>query len=526
MGKRKQIRKIEKAFGAVPSQHYFSEDMDHIRIYHDHRRDTEPDVFMLDETTWEDLSMDLVFKRVNGTLSTSGEQYLYHQLRTPAVTVEEYESRKKLLEHLNTDDSLRLRLQLILSKLGKRSAANTVDVFSPKNHGIGMLLLSLFLVAALLVSAGLVLFVTEQAVFPFLALLIGISVFHLLRMKKIEQDFGTLAYSVAMISAWRKIRKQVPEQEGLFSQDFYRAGARAGILRLIGVGISGDELMQMVNTFFLLDIISYELTKSLLSRMRDEIFTIHEGLGRIDAAVSVLSYRKSLQDYCVPELDFSGRREVSIEGLWHPLISDAVRNDVDLHSPVLLTGSNASGKSTFLKAAMLCAVLSQSILTAPCRRYRAGAFHIYTSMAVRDNVQRGESYYIAEIKSLRRIFAAVDSGEAVFCAIDEVLRGTNTVERVAASCELLAVLAKKGALCLAATHDIELCELLRGRYALYHFSERISQEEILFDYRLRPGPSKTRNAIGLLGIMGFPQSLTKGALDRIGIYEETGNWQV
>lgn len=525
MGKRKRLRQIQRDFGRAPDQHYFSGDMESIRIYHDHRRQEEPETFMLDETTWEDLSMDLVFKRVNGTLSTSGEQYLYHQLRTPAVTQEEYESRRKLLEHLEEREALRLRLQLLLSKLGKRSAANTVEVFAPKEHGSGMLVLAVLLVLALLLS-GLLAFVFEGVVFLFLALLVVVPFFHHRRMKRMERDFGTVAYTVDMVSAWRRIRKQVPEAEGAFSADFYRAGERAGVLRFIGAGVSNDELVQMWGSFLLLDIISYELTKNLLSRLHGEIFVIHEGLGRIDAAISVLSYRKSMQEYCIPDMGFDGERSVQIEGLWHPLISDAVRNDADLHSPLLLTGSNASGKSTFLKAVMLCAVLSQSILTAPCRRYRASARCIYTSMAIRDNVKQGDSYYIAEIKSLRRIFEAVDSGEPVFCAIDEVLRGTNTVERVAASAELLAALAKKGALCLAATHDIELCELLKGQYELCHFSEQIRDGEIQFDYLLQPGPSRTRNAVGLLGIMGFPKSLTENAYRRMETYEATGDWSM
>lgn len=524
MGKRKRLRQIKRDFGRVPDGHYFSGDMDSIRIYHDHRRGREPETFMLDDTTWEDLSMDRVFRRINGTLSTSGEQYLYHQLRTPAVTKEEYDSRDRLLRHLHSQENLRLRLQLILSKLGKRSAANTVEVFDPKSHGTGMLILAVCLVAALFASALLAFFI-EPVIFAFLGLVVIVPLFHHRRMKQMERDFGTVAYAVDMVSAWRRIRKQVPEGEGAFSPAFYRAGEKTGILRFIGAGVAGDELLQVINSFLLLDIISYELTKNLLARLHDEIFVIHEGLGRIDAAVSVLSYRKSLREYCVPDMDFDGGRQISIKGLWHPLISDAVRNDADLDGPVLLTGSNASGKSTYLKAVMLCAVLAQSILTAPCGKYRAGVFHIYTSMAIRDNVVRGESYFIAEIKSLRRIFDAVDSGEAVLCAVDEILRGTNTVERVAASAELLRVLAGKGALCLAATHDIELCELLGGTYALYHFSERMEHGEIRFDFRLRPGPSRTRNAVGLLGVMGFPKALTENALRRIEAYEKTGNWK-
>lgn len=98
-------------------------------------------------------------------------------------------------------------------------------------------------------------------------------------------------------------------------------------------------------------------------------------------------------------------------------------------------------------------------------------------MALRDDLSSQESYYIAEIRSLKRILDAVGEEYPVLCFVDEVLRGTNTVERIAASSQILESLASENVICFAATHDIELTYILEGVYENYHFSEEIDEEK-------------------------------------------------
>ena len=108
--------------------------------------------------------------------------------------------------------------------------------------------------------------------------------------------------------------------------------------------------------------------------------------------------------------------------------------------------------------------------------------------------------------------------------VDEVLRGTNTAERIAASGEVLRAMSDAGILCIAATHDIELSELLQDSFALYHFEEQIIDCAMLFDYRIREGRSTSRNAIRLLELFGFDRRITANANDKIDRYLETGQW--
>ena len=202
-----------------------------------------------------------------------------------------------------------------------------------------------------------------------------------------------------------------------------------------------------------------------------------------------------------------------------------VLNSIDAKRPVLLTGSNASGKSTFLKAAALCAILAQTIGFCPAEGYRGVHYRIRSSMALRDSLLNGESYFMVEIRSLKRIAdLSSDGGRKVLCFVDEVLRGTNTTERIAASTEILRTLAKRGVLCFAATHDIELTRLLEDQYDNYHFEEELKDGDVVFSYELHPGRATTRNAIRLLESIGFDQEVTRRAAKRAEEFEKTGKW--
>ena len=149
-------------------------------------------------------------------------------------------------------------------------------------------------------------------------------------------------------------------------------------------------------------------------------------------------------------------------------------------------------------------------------------------MALKDDLESGESYFIVEIRSLKRVLdAAKEEGKApVFLCVDEVLRGTNTTERISASAEILLALSKLPMQIFAATHDLELTELLNGIYTNYHFSETVEGDDVKFSYLLTKGPADSRNAIRLLRLMGYDPSITDRAQERADRYERTGRWEL
>lgn len=235
-------------------------------------------------------------------------------------------------------------------------------------------------------------------------------------------------------------------------------------------------------------------------------------------------YRTCLGAYCLPE---AASQKYEAKQLYHPLLSDPVKNDVDIKRSVLITGSNASGKSTFLKTVAVNAILAQSIHTVCADSYKADCFRVFSSITLKDNIFEGDSYYMTEIKSIKRILdASKEEGAPVLAFVDEVLRGTNTPERIAASGIILQKLAHNTGFCFAATHDLELTEILKHYYDNVHFEETIKEGDIVFPYRLQEGPATTRNAIALLKIMGYDNTITQKAQNQAEHFEITRKWEV
>lgn len=309
----------------------------------------------------------------------------------------------------------------------------------------------------------------------------------------------------------------------------------AGIRRGSGILVSGssasggspvDFILDYIRILFHIDLIRFN---SMLTRVKQQLPEIDEELllvGRIDAAISLASFEVSLPYTCQPEL-INDKGRLVFKEVYHPLLKEPVANTLRTDQPVLLTGSNASGKSTFLKSVALCALFAQTIGFCPAREYRGTWFRIRSSMALRDNILNGESYFMVEIRSLKRIAdLSCDGGRPVLCCIDEVLRGTNTIERIAASSVILKTLAGRGVLVFAATHDIELTSLLNGTYRNMHFEEELGEKDVTFSYQLKDGPAVSRNAIRLLSRVGFDPQVTEQAQRMAAEFEQTGKWEI
>ena len=147
-------------------------------------------------------------------------------------------------------------------------------------------------------------------------------------------------------------------------------------------------------------------------------------------------------------------------------------------------------------------------------------------MALTDNLFGNESYYIVEIKSLKRILDAIGEEIPVLCFVDEVLRGTNTVERIAASSRILHSVANSNALMFAATHDIELTYMLEECFDNYHFEEQILEDKVFFDYQLKQGRATSQNAIALLGMLGYPEEIISKARAAAAHFLKEGEWEI
>lgn len=223
---------------------------------------------------------------------------------------------------------------------------------------------------------------------------------------------------------------------------------------------------------------------------------------------------------------FSDEIVVTGTEVYHPLLATAVPNEVHWTKNTLVTGSNASGKSTYVKSVAISCILSTTIHTALATKFQLPFGHILTSMAVEDDIFEGDSYFVAETKSVKRVLDFAETNIPCLCFIDEILKGTNTIERIAASSSMIHWLNNYPSLAFVATHDIELTEILKESCDNVHFEEQVTKEQgVTFDYRLKQGPATTRNAIQLLHVLNYPKDVVEQAKREADYFDEHRTWQ-
>jgi len=201
------------------------------------------------------------------------------------------------------------------------------------------------------------------------------------------------------------------------------------------------------------------------------------------------------------------------EGLGHPLLPDKskVSNDFSagsLGDIDLFTGSNMSGKSTFLRTVGINLVLTFAGGPVDARYLETCPFRLFTCIRISDSVTDGISYFYAEVKCLKALLEELDREHPfpLYYFIDEIFRGTNNRERLIGSRAFIQALAGKKGVGLVATHDLELVQLADEVPVIknYHFTDEIVDSRMFFDYTLRPGPSPTTNALKIMRMEGLP----------------------
>lgn len=284
-------------------------------------------------------------------------------------------------------------------------------------------------------------------------------------------------------------------------------------------------LLEYFNIIFMVPFIFYEIAKKDIEKNTEPMMDILKELAYLEAVISVLSYKKYLGSENFVKSDFTQSYGIFGENIKHPLLTEPVGNDVNLDGIIIVSGSNASGKSTYVKSIGINRILGQTIFMALADDFRMKKGKIITSMAVKDNVFEGDSYFVAETKSLKRIIDDIQENKFSYYFIDEILKGTNTIERISASASVINFLLEKGARTYISTHDIELTEIFKNKARNIHFRERILEDNtISFDYKLVDGPSNTRNAIRLLEVLDFPENLINEANARVDSYLTTSNY--
>lgn len=495
----------------------------------------------IDDITWNDLNMDDIFRSMNDTFSSAGEEYLYYTLRNNRKSIEELNHLEEVISFFENHPDERVAIQMLMRKLGTTGKFSLYDYLdnlellgkrsNRKHILLNLLYIPFIVLAPFQLPAGLC----------GLAILMSYNIATYFKEKnEIEAYFISFVYIIRLLNVCEEVLKvEVPACEAQWSdmkQSLRKVlGIRKGSSIVfkgassLSTGNPADIIMDYIRMTMHIDIILFNRMLGKLRSHVEDIDNLITNIGYVETAIAIGNFRHSLKEgWSVPEFvenSFTNDEILVIEGGYHPLIDNPVKNSIATDKGILLTGSNASGKSTFLRMVAVNAILAQTIHTCMADEYKAPLFSICSSMSLKDNLESGESYYIVEIKSLKRILQSAETeNRRVLCFVDEVLRGTNTVERIAASTQILKSLANDKYLCFAATHDIELTQLLYEKYNNYHFEEEIVDGDILFPYKLMEGKATTRNAIKLLQIMGYEDAIIEDATRLAEHFVTFGTW--
>lgn len=533
------LEKLWQSYGQASDRTYRAGELEHIAMYY--RRHAEE--HQIDDITWNDLNMDSIYRKINTSCSAAGDEYLYYRLRTPIYDVDEMERAESCIRFFAGHEKERREVQRLLADLGRTGRYSIYEYLDNLDmlgeRGNGKYLLSDLLLA---VCVGLMFVSLPAGMIALLGMLCHNIVGYYREYRQIEPYVTSFRYINRLLAGARqlgrhKIEGIEEEQERLTAcyQDM-RGFIRNSCLIVFTEKGNGNPLgilADYLRMIFYPDLIQFNRALRSVrghAAQIDELVTV---IGRIETAIAAASFRESLHGaWCVPKLRFEqgAARRLRIENLYHPLLEHPVKNSVTADGGALITGSNASGKSTFLRSVAVNAVLAQTIHTCPADRYEAPVFYLYSSMSLTDDLTGGQSYYMTEIRSVKRILDEVRRAKTenrlVICFVDEVLRGTNTVERIAASTQILRMLAAENAMCFAATHDVELTRLLADEYDNLHFEERIEGEDVSFSYKLADGPATTRNAIALLRALGYDERIVSEAEKMAERFLADGSWSV
>lgn len=231
-----------------------------------------------------------------------------------------------------------------------------------------------------------------------------------------------------------------------------------------------------------------------------------EAIGEVESLISLSVLMQIDEGVSFPIIDNSNLR-VSGESLGHPLISnnERVLNNIKIDDSILIiTGSNMSGKTTFLRTIGINLVLAYSGGPVYASKMSCPILEIFTSMRVTDDLKNGISTFYAELLRIKEIINYANKNNNIIFLIDEIFRGTNSEDRILGAKNVLGNLNKLGVVGAITTHDLELCILDKyNRIKNYHFSEQYKNNKIHFDYKIKPGKSTSTNAKYLMESVGI-----------------------
>lgn len=323
------------------------------------------------------------------------------------------------------------------------------------------------------------------------------------RLAKLLRHIETESFYAPLLQQWQR---KLQGQAGLASNQ---------IKRLAGIGdwmsLRYSPLIHFpLNVLFLLDLHTLRRLEAWKAQSASQSADWLQIVGKFEALSSLAGPCHDNPQWAFPTIK-RGSPFIEAAAMGHPLIhvTERVANDVSLPnagSVLIITGSNMSGKSTYLRTIGVNLVLAYAGAPVCAASMNCSFLQTYTSMRIRDDLEQGISTFYAELQKVKSIIDAAKQGQHILFLIDEIFKGTNSRDRIAGAKAVIRQLANSSAVGLITTHDVELGSLEQekpGFIRNHHFIDRIVDGQLRFDYELQPGVSQTTNALALMQMVGI-----------------------
>ena len=472
--------------------------------------------FKVDSTTFYDLNLLDYLKKIDYSMSTMGASSLYIKTRETKPIIDDLDTLRYIRENKEETTDIMAKFlsfgeiknkELFLLLKNGIEAKFSFEPYVKFYPLIAALVLGLFFVSKVSFLMGITALLAINAIIT----------------KDISRKTDGASKMLTMLGKFSKLGTDVLSTD-LELESIERLREHKTLLKKINrktgsfynkVGLDTDIFYELLSTITLHESMLFLKIKDLVNENREELSKIYFILGDIDNEIAISNLYYNLDLVCKAEV-LENVEEISIEGvdLHNPIIylkdqEESVGNTFKFTKDILLTGSNASGKSTFLRTIGINHIMAKTLGFVVAKEFKTINRDIFTSIDIKDSIEEKTSYFMAEAKTIKKM---IDNPGNIYL-LDEVFKGTNTIDRISAASATLEYLSKNGFV-IAATHDIELTTILERDFCNYHFEEMVTKEEIKFDYKLKEGRAATRNAIRILEMYDYPEIITKTANKR------------
>ncbi|WP_339752893.1 MutS-related protein [Algoriphagus aquimarinus] len=472
---------------------------------------------------WNDLGMDEVFLRIDYTLTKYGEQFLYYSLRLVKQGPLVNEGLESTIEIFEKSPGFESFLKSKLEILAKNDSYFLCNLFQRETSKNPWYIFLFYILSGLSVISVVSAFFIQWLAFPAILVVTSNFIIHYWSKLTVSLESRTFGQLGEMLAISQTILKESKKQQIFLPKqpEIEKVGRlifKASMLKPRIKGFSelaelAGYILEVIKAAFLIETLLYY---SLLKDIREKRSVIEDNfeyVAYLDFALSIAQLRNSDPSITVPKE--SNSLQIDGKGMFHPLISDAIRNSIHIDkNGVLITGANMSGKSTFLRIIGLNCLLAQTINCAFASELTLPKLKIYSSIQTFDELESDKSYFYSEAETIKGMFSVQNEQDFNLVLIDEIFKGTNSRERLVISSEVLKQLAIENSIVIATTHDLELVHGLPD-FMFFYFTGEDVAGKYQYDFQLRSGVLDSTNAVFVLRDMGYPNELLGKIRDRL-----------